>query len=85
MLTIEEIEKLNDEELTKFCGVSYAKDTKGKEIKVITYPKPEEYEMSEEQIQCFARYIYDNMDKVHKYIKDHEDEYKKWVEENNKM
>lgn len=82
MLTIEEIRNLNNEELTQFCDVSYIKDPKGREMKVITYPKTEEYQMSEEQIQCFARFIYNNMDEVHRYIKNHEDEYKKWLEQN---
>ena len=68
MLKIEEIEKLSEEELKQVCDVEYTKDKKGKDFKIITYPKKENYKMSEEQIQCLARFIYDNIRDVYKFI-----------------
>ena len=68
MLKIEEIEKLSEEELKQVCDVEYTKDKKGKDFKIITYPKKENYKMSEEQIQCLARFFYDNIRDVYKFI-----------------
>ncbi len=68
MLEIEEIENLSEEELKQVCDVEYTKDKNGKDFKIITYPKKENYEMSEEQIQCLAKFIYDNISDVYKFI-----------------
>lgn len=82
MLEIEDIEKLSDEELKQYCDISYSKDPKGKEMKVISYPKAEDYKMRDEQIQSIARFICDNIGDVRKYIDDNKEEYEKWVEKN---
>ena len=81
MLGIEEIEKLSDEELEKVCDVSYSKDPKGKEIKVIAYPK--DYEMSEEQVNYIANFMVDNLGEIRHYIDTHQEEYQEWLNEEN--
>ncbi len=84
MLTIKEIEKLSEEKLKQVCDVSYTKDNKGKDFKIITYPKKENYHMSEEQMQNIAEFIYHNVGDVRKYTEEHQEDYKKWLEEENK-
>lgn len=70
MLEIEEIEKLSKEELNQISDVSYTKDNKGKDFKIITYPKKENYKMSEKQIQYIAKFICDNISDVRKFIEE---------------
>ena len=82
MLEIEDIEKMNEEELKQYCDISYTKDLKGKEMKVISYPKAENYKMSDEQIQSIARFICNNMVDIRKYIDEHKEDYEKWIKEN---
>lgn len=82
-MEIEEIEKLSEEQLNKICDVSYTKDNKSRNFKIITYPKKEDYKMSEEQIQHIARFLCHNISDVHRYIEDNEENYKKWIEEKN--
>lgn len=76
MLEIEEIEKLSEEELKKICDVEYTKDKKGKDFKIITYPKKEDYKMSEQQIQDIARVICDNISDVRKFIEENKEKYR---------
>lgn len=51
-------------------------------MKVIV--KPETVTMSDEQIRQFARFIYNNIADVHKYIEKHRQEYEEWLKQENK-
>ena len=51
-------------------------------MKVISYPKAENYKMSDEQIQSIARFICNNMVDIRKYIDEHKEDYEKWIKEN---
>lgn len=75
MLEIEEIEKLSEEELKKICDVEYTKDKKGKDFKIITYPKKEDYKLSKQQIQEIARVICDNISDVRKFIEENKEKH----------
>ncbi len=77
MIEIEEIEKLSEEALKQICDVEYTKDKKGKDLKIITYPKKEKYKMSEEQIQDISKFICDNIRDVRKFIEENKEDYAK--------
>ena len=64
-------------------GIKYVDGfKKGQQMEMVSYPHPEDVVLSKEQINEFARHIYNNLDDVHKYIEDNKEEYEKWLKEN---